>query len=336
MNQKCQSLAAGQSGAIAVIVLICIAVFLWLAALMVDYGHKFVVSNELKKAAEAGALAGAGNKGLTPYIGTPPTPNWSQAGSTASQTVLSNQAGGQALTDCQVTTGYFSLTTKTLPLQSQGLANPTAYDVPAIWVQVAKSAGNNGGPLQLSFASPWGSNTVDLGRQAVATITYALGMPPGTVMPLAVLDQVNTYWTGDLSFKIGEGVPDNEGTWTSFKVSSNAASYVKGLIKNGNPDVLNVGDLIHIQPGVAASNYGDAISLKGKKIYMPLVHSIATGQQAITGFSAFIVEDVNQAQKYILGHFDKTATIPRPTQVSPFRPSPIAAPSTIPQLVYFQ
>jgi hypothetical protein len=316
-----------------VLVVLSIAVFLWLAALVVDYGQMAVVYNELKKAAEAGARAGAGNKGLLPYTGTPATPNWSVAESWARQTVLSNQAGGQALTDCQVTTGYFSLTTKTLPLQSQGIV-PTAYDVPAVRVQVAKSVGNNGGPLQLFFASPWGVNTVNLGAQAVATISYQLGVPVGTVMPLAVLDTVDARWTSDTSFLIGEN--QTNGQFTSFKVDSNAASYVAGLIANGNPSVLQVGDLIHIQPGVAASNYGNAASLVGKTVYLPLVANIAAGSQKITGFSAFRVEEVSQPQKYIKGHFDKNAAIPKATKVSPFRPNPLSAPSPIPQLVYIQ
>jgi len=330
MNQKCQSLLAGQSGAIAVLVVLSMAVFLWLAAVMVDYAQVTVVSSELKKAAEAGALAGAGalyNQNMWP------TPDWAVADSKARDIVKANWAGGKAIEDCQVTVtwGYFSLTQKNL----QG----TSSDPPYIKVVVAKSAGNTEGPLQLFFASPWGGNTVNLAAQAVAILSllYPIGVPVGTVMPLAVLDQVNTYWASNSSFTIGEGAFDlGEGQWTSFKVNSNAASYVKGLIANGNPSVLQVGDSINIQNGAEASNYGNAGSLVGKTVYIPLVANIAAGSQKITGFSAFYVEDVSQRQKYIQGHFDKTARIPKATKVSPVRQSPLSLATTIPQLVYFQ
>ena len=48
-----------QNGSFAIMTGILIFIFMGMAALAVDYGHFFVVKNELQNAADAGALAGA-------------------------------------------------------------------------------------------------------------------------------------------------------------------------------------------------------------------------------------------------------------------------------------
>jgi Flp pilus assembly protein TadG len=333
MNRKKRILPSDQSGVIAVLVAVCLVVLLLMTGLVVDYSFMTIVSGELNKAAEAGALAGV------PALYTPnlPAPNWSRAESLASQTVLANQVNGQLLTSCQVSSGYFSLTGKKVPLQSQATV-PTNSDVPAVWVTVAKSEGNNGGPLQLFFGSLWGVRTVNLQGQAVATLSYPIGIPPGIVMPLAAKDSqaiFNQYWVNDTSFTIGVNGND-VGQWTSFKKTTNSASYVAGLIAKGNPDYLQVNDYIYIQTGVKASNYGNVRdTLAGKTVYIPLVADTATGWQKITGFSAFKVESASQPEKYVQGHFDKNAAIPRATKISPARPSPLSTLAAIPQMVNF-
>src|SRR5450759_5255572 len=254
MNQRWQTFISDQSGAMAVMVALLLTVLLSAAALGVDYGHMAWVQSELKKAAEAGALAGA--RALVPYTGTPPTPNWAQAQSAATQTALLNRADAQLLTDCTVEWGYWSLTAKTLPLQSAAIS-PTAHDVPAVRVRIVKSAGHNSGAIQMMFAPIFGIKTYDLSAQAVAMISFAQGMPVGSIIPLAAAKAfVDQYWarTPPVSFRIGSG--STNGQWTSFKENNASASYVAGLIANGNPKNLNLHDSIYIQTGVKASNYG--------------------------------------------------------------------------------
>jgi len=276
----------------------------------------------------------AGAKALAPYTGAPPQPDWSHAQTAATQTVLLNRANAQLLTDCTVSYGYWSLTNKTLPLQSAGIT-PTARDVPAVRVQIAKSAGHNGGPLQMMFAPIFGVHTFDLSGQAVAMISFPSGMPVGAVFPLAAAQSiVKTYWnqTPAVSFKVGSGGSGN-GQWTSFKVNDQSASTIQGLIKSGNPSALNLNDNIYIQTGVKASNYGDAASHVGQTVVLPLVASLASGTDPILGFVAFYVEAANQAGKYIQGHFDKSFNITNamgiglPPANSPVTPNP-------PKLVY--
>jgi hypothetical protein len=316
-----------QSGAMAIIVALLLVVLLALGALAVDYGHMAWVQSELQKAADAGALAGA--KKLAPYVGSPLSPDWSSAQTAAGQVVRLNQADAQTLSECGVTPGYYRLSDKTL--QSPAII-PTTADVPAIQVVVAKKTGHNGGPLPMLIAPILGLPTVDLEARAVAMLSFPSGMPVGGLFPLAAAKTiVDLYWTRNppVSFKIGSGV--SNGQWTSFKVNSNAASYIAGLIASGNPSQLNLNDNIYIQPGVKASNYGNAASAIGKTVIIPLVNASAyssVGATPVLGFVAFKIEAVSQTSKYIQGHFDKNfnitnaAGVGRPTSGTLSTPNP--------------
>jgi hypothetical protein len=331
MKKPRETFVSDQSGAIAVMAALLIVVLLSAAALGVDYGHMAWVQGELKKAAEAGALAGA--KVLAPYTGAPPHPNWSQGQTAATQTVLLNRADAHLLTDCTVSYGYWSLASKTLPLQSTAIS-PTARDVPAVRVQIVKSAGHNGGPLQMMFAPIFGVHTFNLSAQAVAMISFPSGMPVGAVFPLAAAKTiVDQYWTRNppVSFKVGSGGSAN-GQWTSFKKNDSSASYVDGLVSGGNPTALNLNDSIYIQTGVKASNYGTAASHVGQTVVIALVASLASGTDPILGFVAFKIEAVSQSGKYIQGHFDKDFNINNASGIGPPTSSTLSTPNP-PKLV---
>ncbi len=160
--KRLRNLGADQSGAIAVIAAIALVAFLGFAALVLDLGHIAIVKSELQKAADAGALAGA------KALGSASSPNWSSGVATATYTVAKNSAAGALLTDCTPTYGYWSTLTHTL---QPSTITPQSTDMPAIKVVVAKTAGENGGPLQLSFAPILGINTTNLDGAAVAIIT---------------------------------------------------------------------------------------------------------------------------------------------------------------------
>jgi Flp pilus assembly protein TadG len=159
--------AGDQSGALAVTGALFLVVLLAIAALAIDFGHMAWVQNELQKAAEAGALAGA------QALGSSANPDWSQGQSTATYVVQQNSADAQPLSDCQVQYGYWSLLTRTLQPYT---ITPQSTDVPAIQVVVAKGvdkksgAIHNGGPLQMLFAPIFGVHSMDLNAGAVAML----------------------------------------------------------------------------------------------------------------------------------------------------------------------
>lgn len=301
-----------QSGALAVIMVVALIMLAGFAALAIDIGHMVWVQSELGKAAETGALAGA--RTLVPYIaGNPPQPNWSRFQAVATAIVTANFADGKPLTNCTVQSGYWSMVQR---LFFTIAPTETPPPVPAVQVVVAKKSGQNDGPLQWFFATALGfSPTKDLSATSVATLSFAAGMPVSSVFPFAVSQAaVDQYWNqGSGDFNIGAG--SSNGQWTSLLVNSSGASYVKSLIDQGNPTPLQKGDLIYIQSGVVASNYGDVST--GKTVVIPVVATV-TGAltQNVQGFVAFYIKSSDQGTKTIIGYFDKAYVITKATNFS--------------------
>ena len=153
--------APDQSGAIVVIMGVALIMFCGFLALVIDVGHMVLVKGELQRAADAGAIAGA-----------QALPDWSQGQTKATQIVELSKVEGQLLTSCQVQPGYWSTTNNILQPTS---ITPQATDIAAIQVTVAKTADQNGGPVQMYFAPLIGAaSTRDLSATAVA-----IGKPGG-------------------------------------------------------------------------------------------------------------------------------------------------------------
>ena len=305
--KRLTSLRGDESGSMAMVVAILLVVLLGMAALAVDYGHMAWVQYELQKAADSGALAGA--RYLVPYIGTPGTPNWIVAESKARERVLSNSADGEALTDCEVQSGYWSLSTKTF--QSSGII-PTATDVPAIQVKVTKTAGENGGPLTLLFAPILGVSQEDLSGQAVAMISGPSHIPPhGNAFPVAIPKYLADRWNEEPypEIYIGSSYHDpTGGQWTSFLIEANNVPTIRDLIDSGNPSSLTIGDNIWIEPGTETTLYNDAATKIGQTVILPVVETDFSTQAytPILGFASFYIETVaGGSDKYIQGHFVK-------------------------------
>ena len=342
MNQRAKVFFAGESGAVAVSVAVVLVVLLGMSALAIDYGHLAWVKADLTKAAEAGALAGS--RSLVPYVGAPSTPNWTAGQNKASQTVLLNRADHEALTDCQVVSGYWSLLTRTL--QSAGIV-PTASDLPAIQVSLAKAAGNNGGPISMFFAPIFGVETWDLNARAVAVISFPTGVKKGALKPMvATKTIIDNYWNSfdplhpeiPFQFKLGDGSQAEDTMWSTFKVDTNSNDYTKELILNGNPDPLYIGDSIHLQPGARAVDYGPNEMGKfiNQTVVLPIVNPVtlvADTEAPILGFIAFHITGYSQGGKYVEGYFDKEYVITNPQSIGLPNPNIPSTPSP-PKLVY--
>jgi hypothetical protein len=315
-----------QSGAMAVVAALSIVALLGLVALAIDVGHLMVVKSELQNAADAGALAGA--RALVPYVTAthPPQPNWSRGETTGTRTVKLNKGDGQFLTNCQVQTGYWNTASKIL--QSTGIA-PGNDDVPAVLMTAAKEAGQNGGPVNFFFGPILGIRTSNVRVQALAFISSLAGIPAhGGGFPLAVPKTlVDQYWYQEspISFRIGSAYHSPEGgQWTSFKDDSNNVPTIRDLMENGNPDPLNIGDNIWMQPGTKNTLYGDAKAYVGKTFVLPVVttdfdtHSYTP----IQGFVSFYLEDAdNGSDPYIQGHFVKDQPVPNAIPGGPYNGS---------------
>jgi Flp pilus assembly protein TadG len=308
MPKRAKQFAEDQSGAMAVAMALFLVVLLAVAALAIDYGHMAWVQNELQKAADAGAVAGA--RFLAPYVGTPASPNWVSAQNQARQTVRLNRADGQFLTDCEAVYGYWSLSNKTL--QPPGIV-PTISDLPAIRVKIVKKGKQNGGPLRLLFAPIFGMTTQNLSAQATAVISGPYNIPPhGGAFPMAVPKVVvEQYWNQEppVSIKIGSTYHDPEGgQWTSWFADANDVPTIRDLIASGNPSSLKIGDMIWIEPGTMTTLYDDAAILVGQTVLLTVVDVDFSchAYTPILGFASFYIEDAAGGDdKYIQGHFVK-------------------------------
>ena len=244
-----------------------LVVFFGFAGLAVDVSRAYVVKGELQKAADAAALAGAGNLYM-PNPATPAVPllSWVNAESAATNFIGKNIADNSALTDGQVEAGYWNLASPssdtlqpkgTVPgrCSSSGGACTSNIDcnstevciqnyAPAVKVTVSKSPGNNGGPLTTFFARALGWNEFQVSGDAIAVSGFVGAVPPGLAFPFTITSCVtNDYFSQiplpeveitDVSvYHLKNGTDVSPGQWTNLLPGKEpSAATVRGYIEN--------------------------------------------------------------------------------------------------------
>jgi hypothetical protein len=240
---------ARQRGAMLVTSSLFMIFLIGLAAVVVDVGHMMTARNALQNAADAAALAGASclTRSSAPSgqdcTSTPSASlNWAMAKTKAELTIRLNHVDGVSLVDGTVTTGYKNMAGTPADLQAITLSPVGAYDKPAVWVQLRKAPGSNGGPLQMLMTNLYGASGLSMTVTAVAVISSPATVPPNTLIPYAINQcMFNLYWDAARNaprlatrtslngvpqvlgqpwvFRIGSSYhyPDCEsGQWTSF------------------------------------------------------------------------------------------------------------------------
>ena len=240
---------ARQRGAMLVTSSLFMIFLIGLAAVVVDVGHMMTARNALQNAADAAALAGASclTRSSAPSgqdcTSTPSASlNWAMAKTKAELTIRLNHVDGVSLVDGTVTTGYKNMAGTPADLQAITLSPVGAYDKPAVWVQLRKAPGSNGGPLQMLMSNLYGASGLSMTVTAVAVISSPATVPPNTLIPYAINQcMFNLYWDAARNaprlatrtslngvpqvlgqpwvFRIGSSYhyPDCEsGQWTSF------------------------------------------------------------------------------------------------------------------------
>jgi hypothetical protein len=234
-------------------------------------------------------------------------------------------SGGPLLS--QATPCYWNLNSKTMKSTA---ATPETGDVPAMLVTVSKTAGQNEGPVKRYLApllniipGVFLAPTADTSATSVAMISFNTGMPPSSFIKPMVATKtiIDKYWekydplnpTVPFQFKLGDGSQAEDTMWSSFKVDDNSDAYTKQLINQGNPDPLKIDDMIHLQPGARAVDYGpnEMGQFINQTVVLPIVDvppgELTTNtEKPILGFIPFHITGYNQGGKYIEGYFDKT------------------------------
>ena len=306
--------ARRQRGAVAIYVALFLPVAIGFLALAVDISRELVVRNQLQNAADAAALAGAGqlqwNGGST---------MWANASSKATAAIGLNSADGTTLSTGSITTGYWNVTGSPSGMQSSAIT-PGANDMPAIQVTVSRASGSNGGPIQTYFAGLIGTSTINVSATAVALIAPPGTAKPGALFPVAITQcMYKNFWnatTGQpindpatgkpYEFHIGSSYhygPCDSGQWTTFDVNANDTQTVENLIANGNPTSLSIGDNTWIEPGTKTAVYG-AVTVPSQ-VLLPVVVDVSTNSAVpIIAFAPFQIDaSVGGSGKYIQGHF---------------------------------
>lgn len=324
------ALLKDQKGLAIVYIALMISALFGFVGLAVDVGHLYVVRGKLQNAADAAALAGAWSLYRDPAApGATPTLDWERARTAATNFIRENSsdlASSVDLIDGTIEVGYWNITTKTL--QSQTIS-PTSQDVPAVRATISRSDGSNGGPVSTFFMKILDA-TKDRApvssRPAVAVSGYPGSVAPNILFPMAlskcmtddIFSRPPAEWsqTININSPYEAGGPDcYSGQWTSFKLDTNDVPTIRGLITNGNPDPLALGDDIWIQPGAEATlfqsqNWTPPLPPEGMDVVMAIVDTEATdlktkGERTITGFATFHIDgtDANGSIKYVFGHF---------------------------------
>jgi Flp pilus assembly protein TadG len=299
IKQRLSGLIGSDSGGIAVTTAILLMVFLGLASLAFDIGHVAMVKSELRRTADAAALAGA--MGLAPYTGsvTNPTPNWTQGETKAHEVIAkaANLADGQAFTtaDGIVTHGYWLLNPPAGSTQTLPSARPTtAAYVPEPGVRVTLNR------TVTMFLAPLvgAASTQVVSATATAIIVEAYSirkLPPIAVSEDTVYNNVNGNIVMDISDQ-------------DIKVQSNKGDAGWFNLDGGNsvPSVLFSDPLtaaetpIYLVPGTKAT-LTDLVSA-GQTIILPVVDAVDQKVwKTISGFAGFYVEEIGAND--IKGHF---------------------------------
>lgn len=297
-------------------------------AFAVDLGHAYMTQAELQTAADASALSGAGV-----LLTGGSAPNWNSAAVAAGNAVKLNSSDGQVLQNASVRGGYWNLAGSPSGMQSTSIY-PGTYDAPAIQVTVSRATGLNGGPVGFFFAKLFGVNGGPVSATSVAIVAAPGHVAAGGLFPVAIGKCIySQYWnaqTGtpktDASGKpytvqIGNGATYNgceAGQWTSFLTDNNDVPTVRGLIKNGNPTGLSIGDRIWVESGVKTTIYSDVPS--NVDVVVPVVEQATSSSQPIIAFAAFHIDNGQGGSgKYISGHFIAGYKIPTSVgQVGPY------------------
>lgn len=316
-----------QSGAAAVLVALLMVVFLGIAALALDVGYLYVVRTELQNAADAAALAGAGRlypRSITGAVISVVPPDWGAAEAAADYPQApANRAGGVTLTDYEVRTGYWNLVSGTLksPLSAQG-----PQDAPAVQVTVRRSGAENSGPVPLFFARALGIGTAGVSATATA-VTACPGVAyPGALFPIAirrsVADRASEFGSRSSTIRIGSDYhypADDAGQWTSFDVDANDVTYIRDLIRNGNPNTVTNLDTIWIQPGTKNTIYNE-VPLE-IDVALPVVLDADFDTHArvpVHGFIGFRITGSKKGNSpYVEGYFTSFLYIPQSGPVGP-------------------
>lgn len=269
-----------QRGVTAIVVCLLLFALIGFSALAIDLGHLYVARNELKNAADAGALAGA----QVLYIEDGTVIN-TGANQTAYDTATANKSEGTAVevdlngNTGDVQRGHWSFGIGTLP---RGFT-PNASTFPVdLWNVSTEDLDANPDfinavrvktkrvvtPVASFFARIFGYENFKLSQEAVGYIGFAGKLTPSDVdQPIAICKESilqDGKYTCNIGRMINSGGSDASGEtggWTSFSQDNpctggtNAQEVIGLVCGNGNPNPIELGKAVATNGGQIQSAF---------------------------------------------------------------------------------
>jgi len=261
-----------QNGVVIVFIAVAIFALFGFAALAIDIGHIFVVNNELKNAADAGALAGA--RFLYNTDGTAVNEG---ANLVAYNAAIANRSDRVPVdvhwsrgNTGDVERGHWSFTTCTFTPNSSVAPHelwrvPTAaLDTDTDFINAIRvKTRREDTPASSFFARIFGFASFTRSAESVAYIGYSGKLNPGEAdQPIAICAQsitgLNNEYTCVTGRMLTSGPTEtrNTGAWTSYEQpcsGASSSSVLKGLVCNGegNSSTIKLGEEMSSSGGVA-------------------------------------------------------------------------------------
>jgi Flp pilus assembly protein TadG len=288
MSRILKKYLADQSGSVALITGIVVAVLLGVAALALDVAHMVMVRSQLQKAADAGALAGA--RGMWPLdlrAAANRNPDCAGALALAADALGKNMVDGANLTSDETTieVGTWNYVARQFTPGCTSTFN-------AVRVATRRQG------VVMLFAKIFGINTADLTGSATAVMDFAGEVGSGC-LPIAV----NKDYTdpGTHMFINFSPDPNDNGGWFTDPPDSASASNFRDYIDNAACPPLKIGDIINLQNGNDTSVLHDLQSKltqhpDGWYTFFPVVNTDKFNQsQPITAFVPVQITSVSDS-----------------------------------------
>ncbi|MDI6812587.1 MAG: TadG family pilus assembly protein [Deltaproteobacteria bacterium] len=314
----------GNRGASVPFVAIVLTLLLILAGVVIDLGHLYVVRQELKNAADAGALAGAlalFNIDVSPHV------LCAEARAAALATVQLNESDHQNLNILSedVKIGFWEYVGGVWQFREESASCPD--EINAVQVTTRRTNEVNG-PVSLFFAKFLGMDTVELTAKATAMRGWATSLPEGFAFPLAIgLTYVPKTYGQIIPVTFSPDWGDTGG-WHCFDSEANANDLVNYINESKPTPSIDLNDWIYVLNGVATSvvmateNMLKQYSSAGKefKVYLPVIDATKMTQtREVLGFCAFIIKSVDKSTKAVSGDALGFSLVPGET-TSPIPP----------------
>jgi Flp pilus assembly protein TadG len=307
MMKRSRNFRKDDSGTVAVVFALGLIAFFGLAALALDIGHMVSMKNQLQRAADAGAKAGA--RALWPYnlplpAGTQPDPGTGKSVALATTTDSSNSVNGVTLSSSKVSVqaGTWNFSTRSFTP-----GGPNIYAVKVVTQSTAT----------MFLAQVLGTNFTNLSATSIAVMAPAAMQKP----PLPVAINQSMVVPGQQLFI--DFYTTGNGGWFTIPPASASSSVLCSYIDSNSTVMpnLSVGDTINLSNGQNATVLQDIQSHLAQynngqywDTFLPVVNTDTFNQsQPITGFVPFRVTQVNTttSNKGVIGTvlgLDETGT----------------------------